>query len=133
MSRRAWLCLAGLSLSLSACGPYLRAASTPPPTRGGEHVVHLFDDDELKVGRGVAIAFDCFDAFTGAPCVASSIVVDDPSIARVYPGYLERTKDPWGYEVAPKTAFVLSAGSAGVTTLSVASETGTRTVRVVVE
>ena len=122
-----------LALCFSGCGPYLRAASTPPPTRTGDHVVNLFDDDEVKLSRGVAVAFDCVDGFTGRPCEASSITVADKSVARVYPGFLERGRDPWGYELAPRTGFVLAASAAGETTVSVSSETGTRTVRIIVE
>jgi hypothetical protein len=90
-----------LALCLSGCGPYLRAASTPPPTRTGDHVVNLFDDDEVKLSRGVAVAFDCVDGFTGRPCEASSISVADKSIARVYPGFLERGSRPMGLRARP--------------------------------
>jgi len=119
--------------SVVGCGPSLSAVSTPPPTRTGGHRADIFDEDEIKISQGIAIAFDCADIWTGDPCTVASLGTEDKKIARVYPAFLERQKTPWGLEVAPRSAFVLAGVSRGETVMTVTSWSGTRAVVITVE
>ncbi|MBL8744398.1 MAG: hypothetical protein JNK04_24995 [Myxococcales bacterium] len=123
----------GLLLTLSGCGPHMFAVSTPPPTRSGAHRVDVFDEDHIKISRGIALAFDCADIWTGAPCSIASLQTEDKKIAQVYPAFLEREKTPWGTNVEPRSAFVLAGIAPGETVMTVVSDSGTRNVVITVE
>ena len=119
--------------ALTGCGPSMFAVSTPPPTRSGAHQVDLFDEDQIKLSRGVALAFDCADIWPGNPCSIASLKTENKKVAQVYPAFLERQKTPWGTTVEPRSAFVLTGISPGETVMTVVSDSGTRAVVITVE
>lgn len=125
---------AALVLStLTGCGPSMFAVSTPPPTRSGAHHVDVFDEDQIKISKGVALAFDCADIWTGNPCSIASLQTENKKVAQVYPAFLERQKTPWGTTVEPRSAFVLTGIAPGETVMTVVSDSGTRSVVITVE
>lgn len=130
------LCMLALGLLASGCSPTLYAVSTPPPTRDAEHVQTPFQDDVVRVSRGVAMAFDCYDPFLGGSCRDASAKIDDTEIAKVFPAHLEREKDPYfgGYgDARRRSGFVLVGVKQGRTTVHVQSAEGVRNVVVIVE
>jgi hypothetical protein len=108
----------------------------PPPTRNGEHVFNAFEDDVLKLGQGVALAFECHDGFWFTTCTDATAKVDDPTIAKVFPAHLEHGKDPWGQSygtASQRSAFVIVGVAKGQTTIRVTSSNGVRDVSIVVD
>ena len=122
-----------LLATVTGCGPSMFAVSTPPPTRSGAHRVDVFDEDQIKLSQGVALAFDCADIWTGNPCSIASLQTENKKVARVYPAFLERKQTPWGTTVEPRSAFVLTGIARGDTVMKVASDSGTRSVLITVE
>ncbi len=113
---------------------HLSAASTPPPTRAGEHASDPFGDDVVHIAKGTVLAFDCVDTWSGAPCDPGSLSLDKSDVAKLYPAHLAREKSPWsGYEVKPRTGFVLAAVKEGEVTLLIRSPVSDKVVRVIVE
>lgn len=133
-----WMARIGIVLGLATtgCSPSLYAVSTPPPTRDAEHSSIPFQDDVLRLSRGVAIAFDCYDPFLGGSCREATAKIDDPEIAKVFPAHLERAKDPYygGYgDARRRSGFVMVGVKEGRTTVHVQSAEGVRNVVVIVE
>lgn len=127
------LVAAALLSTLTGCGPSMFAVSTPPPTRSGAHRVDVFDEDQIKLSQGVALAFDCADIWTGNPCSIASLQTENKKVAQVYPAFLERQRTPWGTTVEPRSAFVLTGIARGETVMTVVSDSGTRSVVITVE
>lgn len=110
----------------AGCGPWLYAASTPPPGS----IANLDTEAEHAVlGQGTVLAFRCAD--TG-PCKGARAVSDDPSIAEVRPAALAQlTPDVWR-GMQPEATFVLVARAPGHTRVRVTSADGDVDLRVTV-
>ncbi len=109
------LLLAATSLSLSACGPFFHAASTPPPTRTASL---NRASDQIEISTGVALAFECRSG--GTPCEDAKAVSQDPNIAQVLPAHINRTTERWRWRgPQPRTGFVVYGVAPGKTTLRV--------------
>lgn len=120
--------------SLAGC-VRLDAVSTPPATRSGEHAGDPFGSDEVRIAKGTVLAFDCLDTFDGAPCDLADFQNSNPEVASIRLAHLEREPSPWarGYDVRPRTGFVLVGQKAGRATLVIQSTVGEKTVDVLVE
>ncbi|NUP07919.1 MAG: hypothetical protein HOW73_17885 [Polyangiaceae bacterium] len=120
----------------TGCAPQIRAASTPPPTRSGEHAANLADDDEVRLGKGVALAFDCYEGFFAETCRDATATIDDPTVAKVFPAHLERQKAPWSPafgSVRPRAGFVVVGVKRGRTVLRVNGSSASSDVQIIVE
>ncbi len=126
--------ITGALAAVSGC-VRLDAVSTPPPTKGGEHAGDPFGDDSVRIARGTVLAFDCMDTFDGGPCDLADFQNSNPEVVAVRVAHLEREPSPWrrGYDVRPRTGFVLVARKGGKATLVIQSTVGEKTVEVVVE
>jgi hypothetical protein len=122
-------------LSTFGCAPRLTAVSQPPPTRHADHVRRVIDDDTVRVSRGVAIAFDCYEGFFPESCRNATARTGDKKVAKVFPAYLKREANPYyGYgETHPRAGFVITGVAPGQTTLTVESAEGVQTLTVIVE
>ena len=124
----------GSLFALTGC-VRLDAVSTPPPTKGGEHAGDPFGSDGVRLARGTVLAFDCLDTFDGGPCDLADFQNSNPDVVAVRVAHLEREPSPWtrGYDVRPRTGFVLVGRKGGKATLVIQSTVGEKTVEVVVE
>ncbi len=110
------LLLAATGLSLSACGPFFHAASTPPPTRTASL---NRASDHIEISTGVALAFECRDG-NGEPCKDAKAVSQDAGIAKVLPAHINLTTERWRWTgPQPRTGFVVYGVAPGKTTLRV--------------
>ncbi len=129
----------GASLA-GGCAPWVHTVSVPPPSRVGTLWVKTRDgEDTLRVGKGVALAIECRDVWSGGPCDDARASTRDPKIARVLPAHLAKTKSPWldhayaDENVSHRSVFVIAGVEEGETELTLTSESGNRTFLVSVE
>lgn len=114
--------LLGTLLLLAACEQVnFLAISAPPPTKEGSI------DNEHKtavLSKNTALAFECYD-FEG-PCKEVSLSVDDSSIAKIYPAYLDELTWSYysSYSYEPTTAFIITAQKEGTTTARFSTKGG---------
>jgi hypothetical protein len=95
-------CLAFLLAAFASGCTYYGALTPPPPGR----VASLnTSDNELRLSRGVALAFECVTP-NGNPCSEGVATIDDPKVAQVYPAhvgkldrYMQGTFTPASYVV----------------------------------
>jgi len=117
---RAWLaCLAMVTLS---CTSYRPLTPAPP----GRTATLDGSGSQLRLSRGVALAFECVTG-GGNPCGPGQPEVDDSKIARVFPMHANR---PGGYATgssAPQRHVVLGM-SPGETWLRIPGESPVRVV-----
>ena len=126
-------CIIAMAAALSGC-VHVAAVSTPPATRGGEHSINPFGDDQVRLARGTILAFDCVDSFDGGPCELADFSLSDSSVVEVKTAHLERAKSPYGgYDARPRTAFVLVGKKAGTSDLTIQSSIGEKTLLITVE
>jgi hypothetical protein len=130
--------LLALALAATACSDVdVVAISNPPPGR----TATLDGDDEMRLSRGVALAFQCLgqdddDSYRG-PCRSPRVVSADGAIVSVRPAYLERLVDTTEWDDAnpengarPMAAWVAVGLAEGQTTISVDAEEGSLTIDV---
>jgi hypothetical protein len=107
-----------------ACGPWLYAASTPPPGT----IARLNTKAEAAViTEGAVLAFECRKSH---PCRSAKATSDNPDVADVLPAALARLDPVFAGGMSlqpgmePAAAFVLIARAPGKTTVRVRSSTG---------
>lgn len=115
--------LCALGSCLAGCEPNLAALTAPPPVGIAE-----LDDDagEIRVSRGVALAFEC--TYQGSPCADAGAEIGDDAIISVRPAFLELLSEQ-GVGASspgpqPRSAFVLVGLSEGTTSLVITSSDG---------
>lgn len=108
------------------CGPWLYAASTPPPGAVG---MLDTDDEWAELTEGTALAFTCDD---GGPCKHATATSDDPAIAEVRPANLARLDPALFSGMQPPATFVIVGKTPGKTRIRVRSSDGGVDLRVTV-
>jgi len=113
-------CLAAL---LIGCSPDLAAVTVPPP---GAVAELDSTEDTIELTRGIALGFEC--SYQNSPCASATAEVEDPSIAAVFPAYVDLLhRDHGGTALPtgkPRTVFVLVGNQPGDTTLTISSDDG---------
>ena len=105
-----------LAISPSGC-TYYGALTPPPPGR----VASLnTSDNELRLSRGVALAFECVTP-GGNPCSEGVATVDDPKIAQVYPAHVGKL-DRYMQGTFTPASYVVVGLTTGKTTLRIPGE-----------
>lgn len=105
-------------LLCGGCGPWLYAASTPPPGAIGTLDT---DDETAEISEGTALAFRCEDA---GPCQHATATSDDPDIADVLPANLARLDPAVFSGMAAPATFVIVGKAPGHTRIRVRSSDG---------
>lgn len=116
MSHAFVIASASVLLFASSCTSY-RTLTPPPPSR--EASLNT-SDNELRISTGVALAFECTTA-GGNPCSKGVATIDDPSIAKVYPAYLNRLSNYFDGTFSP-TSYVVVGMKPGETVLRIPDE-----------
>lgn len=136
MIRRARLALSALVLAGATSGcaspPLFEAVTTPPPFTRAELCDRCDGGDAMTITltRGVALAFECLDATTGAPCSRAAATAADGTVAQVWSGYLDTlapaTPNAGGGVdgATAESVFVVVGAEVGQTTLSYTSASG---------
>jgi hypothetical protein len=120
--------LLALGIALAGCSEVSLSAITPPPP--GRDAALDDEADEIRLSRGVALAFECVSRESGysGPCRDATIAVDDPTVATVYRAHLDALGGgPWSQQPEgpqQQTAFVVVGLGAGQTTVRVATSAG---------
>jgi hypothetical protein len=123
---RAALLVVAAAAALSGCGPWLYAASVPPPGAIGR--LHT-DHEWAELTQGSALAFRCEDA---GPCERARATSDDPEIADVRPASLARLELAAWAGMQQEATFVIIGKNPGTTRIRVVSADGDVNLKVTV-
>ena len=111
-----------MMLSLLAALPvtgctYYQTLTPPPP---GRQASLNSSDNEITISKGVALGFECTTG-GGNPCSKGAAKVDDESVAKVFPAYLNRLDRFVSGTYAP-TRYVIVGVKPGQTWLRIPDE-----------
>lgn len=109
--------------ALSAgCGDTTFQALTAPPP--GKEATLNDHKREIRLSRGVALAFECFDEQSGGPCGHGTITTDDKGVASVLPAYLDDLTPQYRKGPQPRSAFVVVGKEVGETIINLDTDAG---------